>query len=278
MSNIRRTAADEPFFLIRALAVQMMAAQVTGRHVHDWGQLIYCSAGVMTVWTEEGSWVAPPHWAVWVPAGVAHDIRFVGDCALRTLYLRPDVAAELPVNCAVMTVSPLLRELVLRAVDLRMLDERDRADQAVALLISHELARRSAAPFDLPAPASQLARQAAELLAGHDPHRTITAVARRIGLSPRALERRFVAETGMAIASWGRQARLLQALRQLAAGEAVKSVAQAAGYRTPSAFVAAFRTAFGQTPGQYFASPGATRHLGEHPSRGPKAMSGATHR
>jgi len=33
----------------------------------------------------------------------------------------------------------------------------------------------------------------------------------------------------------------------------VKAVAEEAGYQTPSAFVAAFRAAFGTTPGRYFA-------------------------
>jgi AraC-like DNA-binding protein len=40
-------------------------------------------------------------------------------------------------------------------------------------------------------------------------------------------------------------------IRALAAGEPVKRVALAAGYR--SAFVAAFHAAFGQTSGRYFA-------------------------
>ena len=65
---------------MRSLAGQFEAGQGTGRHIHPWRQLIYCTAGVMTVWTEAGAWVAPPHWAVWVPAGVAHQIRFAGAC------------------------------------------------------------------------------------------------------------------------------------------------------------------------------------------------------
>src|SRR5579862_7877959 len=103
MSTIRHTAADEPYFLVRSLAAPMTQGGATGRHAHPWGQLIYCSAGVMTVWTSEGTWVAPPRWAVWAPAGVAHDIRFAGEASLRTLYLRADVAAGLPSDCAVMT-------------------------------------------------------------------------------------------------------------------------------------------------------------------------------
>lgn len=251
MSIFRHTAADEPFFLVRTLAAQMTQGRSTGRHAHPWGQLIYCSAGVMTVWTPEGSWVAPPRWAIWVPAGVAHDIRFAGEASLRTLYLRADVAARLPAECAVMTVSPLLRELIARAMDAGMLDERDAAHRAMALLITTELERRDAGPLDLPSPQSAATRRAADLLAAGAETRA-GALAAEVGLGARTLERRFLTETGLSLAAWGRQARLLQALRLLAAGAPVKSVAGDAGYRTPSAFVAAFAATFGTTPGQYF--------------------------
>ncbi len=57
---------------------------------------------------------------------------------------------------------------------------------------------------------------------------------------------------------WRRQARLLDALRQLASGQTVKVVAQDAGYSSPSAFVSAFRSVFGVTPARYFDNPQAT--------------------
>jgi AraC-like DNA-binding protein len=261
MSKIRRTAADEPHMMVRSLAARGVAGQGTGRHVHPWGQLIYCTAGVMTVWTEAGSWVAPPHWAIWAPAGVAHEIRFDGDCALRTLYLRADNTADLPTNCAVITVSPMLRELIARTIEIGMLDERDPAHQAMATLIHLEFTRRDTAAFDLPAPTSEAMRRAADLLVAEAGEaRGVAALAGAVGLSARTLERRFLAETGMTFAAWGRQARLLQAMRRLAAGEPVKAVARAAGFGAPSAFVAAFRAAFGETPGRYFAAPAARQH------------------
>ncbi|HVJ81710.1 MAG TPA: AraC family ligand binding domain-containing protein, partial [Planctomycetia bacterium] len=58
-------------------------------HTHDWHQLIYASEGVMWVRTEEGDWVAPPHRAVWAPAGVRHGIEMSGAVFLETLYLAP---------------------------------------------------------------------------------------------------------------------------------------------------------------------------------------------
>lgn len=253
MSQIRHTAADEPHFLIRTLAEHYPSGRSTPRHSHPWGQLIFCTAGVMTVWTQAGSWVAPPHWAVWAPAGVAHAIRFSGDGALRTLYLRADLTVDLPAGCLAMTVSPLLRELILRAMDVGMLDNRQPLHRALATLILAELKAHDAPPFDLPMPTSAPARRAAELLEAGAARGT-AALAREAGVSVRTLERRFLAETGLTTASWGRQARLLQGLRGLAAGEPVKRAAQAAGYRSASAFVAAFSAAFGRTPGRYFAA------------------------
>ena len=291
--RIRRwTAADEPHLIVRSLAGQFGAGQGTDRHAHPWRQLIYCTAGVMTVWTEQGAWVAPPHWAIWVPAGVAHQTRFSGACSLRTLYLRPEPDDGLPADCAVITVSPLLRELVLRSDvfvtnflpqarrnagididDIRAINpdsiyvrgSREPVDCALALLILGEIAQRDAAAFDLPTPVSAAARLAADLMApdlaseGQAPLANTAALAAAVGLTPRTLERRFLAETGMTLAAWGRQARLLQALRRLAAGASVKTVAKTAGYATDSAFVAAFKAVFGATPGRYFA--GGLSHL-----------------
>jgi AraC-like DNA-binding protein len=85
-------------------------------------------------------------------------------------------------------------------------------------------------------------------------------LARRFGLSLRSLERGFAKETGLSLGRWSRQARFQFALRRVGSGAAVKAAAADAGYATPSAFVAAFRTAFGTTPGRYFGGgPGVDR-------------------
>src|ERR1700716_3786022 len=123
MSRKRHTPADERHFLVRTLASDFPDGRTIAPHAHPWGQLIYAASGVLRVWTEQGSWVAPPHWAVWAPAGVAHAMRFTGTSSLRTLYVRPGLAGQ-PEQSVVITVSPLLRELVLRAVEFGMLARR----------------------------------------------------------------------------------------------------------------------------------------------------------
>jgi AraC-like DNA-binding protein len=253
MTRKRRTPADEPFILVRSLAQNFGAGRTIARHAHDWHQLIYASAGVLTVWTERGSWVAPPHMAIWVPGGIAHSIRFAGESALRTLYLRPDGQAGLPGQCAAIAVSPLLRELILRTARAGMLDERDPAEAAIATLIADEFRQSGAPPFELPQPTSPPTRRAAALIAAGAPEAAgMASLARATGLGMRALERRFRAETGMSPGRWRRQHILLGALERLAGNEPIKAIAAAAGYATPSAFTAAFRAAFGITPARYF--------------------------
>src|SRR5579863_282037 len=77
-------------------------------HFHDRDQLLYASRGVMTVRTDEGTWVVPTHRAVWIPARVAHSIAMSGSVAMRALYLKPRPATGLPRICCVLNVSPLL--------------------------------------------------------------------------------------------------------------------------------------------------------------------------
>jgi AraC-like DNA-binding protein len=72
------------------------------------------------------------------------------------------------------------------------------------------------------------------------------------GASLRTIERLFQVETGMTFGRWRQQLRLVEALRLLAVGEPVTSVALDVGYESPSAFVSAFRRTFGVTPGRYF--------------------------
>ena len=78
------------------------------------------------------------------------------------------------------------------------------------------------------------------------------ALAKRFGIGVRTLERAFTSETGLSFGRWRRQARFLHALRGLGGGAPVKQAALEAGYRSASAFIAAFRAALNATPGRYF--------------------------
>jgi AraC-like DNA-binding protein len=222
-------------------------------HLSEWGQLIFASRGATTVSTADGVWVVPPHQAVWVPAGVKHDVEVPARAAMRRLYVKPPFTRRLPAKCRAVNVSPLLRELLRRAFQLETLDRTKRSERNLMELLLDELAVLRVAPIDLPMPrdarALRAARHVRETL---DAAHTLAGVARHAGASSRTLERLFRAETGLSFGAWRQRARLLRALQLLADDVTVTQTAIAVGYESTSAFVAAFRRTIGTTPGRYF--------------------------
>jgi AraC-like DNA-binding protein len=243
MSRKRRTAADEEYLDVRTSAADLGGR--IGEHAHEWHQLVHVRSGLAVVRSDAGTWLAPPTWAVWMPAGVRHAIRFAGPSALRVVYLRADGGGSLP---GAMAVSPLLRELVERATALGALDRRDPVEAALTTLLLAELTDVGPPPLVVPEPASPPARRAAALLATGMP---VAPVATAVGVGRRTLERMFLAETGLPVGRWRQYRLLLRGLEEVAGGATVQDASAAAGYTTPSAYIAAFRAAFGTTPARF---------------------------
>jgi AraC-like DNA-binding protein len=207
----------------------------------------------MTVRTPEGAWVVPVHRGVWVPAGTRHSIEMSGAVSLRTLYLVPRLGRLLPGKPRVIGISPLLRELILRMVELDCLSLRN-PDHAhlVSVLIDQLQVMQSDAVY-LPMPRDARAKRIAAMLQKEPSDtRSLVELSKLAGASKRTIERLFKFETGLGFGKWRQQLRLGHALRRLAAGDAVTTVAMDVGYESVSAFISAFRMTFGKTPGQYF--------------------------
>jgi AraC-like DNA-binding protein len=219
----------------------------------DWGQLHFTPRSALTVSTDSGVWVVPPHQAVWVPAGIAHVLETGPGAARRTLYVRASLARRLPSTCRAVHVSPLLRELLLRAIRWQTLDRAKPEQRNLMAILLDELAVLPVAPVDLPMPRDARAVRAARAVRDAPGGRhTLATAARESGASERTLERLFRGETGLGFGTWRQRARMLHALRLLADRTNVTQTAIAVGYESTSAFVAAFRRATGTTPGQYF--------------------------
>ena len=110
-------------------------------------------------------------------------------------------------------------------------------------------------PLSLPQPSSVVMREVARLLvADIVAPPSIASLAGLVDLGTRTLERHFRAETGLTPGRWQQHYRLLKGLEACAGGAMVKDASYKAGFATPSAYIAAFRSVFGTTPGQYFAA------------------------
>jgi AraC-like DNA-binding protein len=252
----------QPERLLRTFAAGYPAGAVLARHTHDWAQLVYASEGVMRVETDDGVWVVPSHRAVWIPAGTGHSVAMSGWVSMRTLYLPPELVAALPRRCCVVGVSPLLRELILHAIAQGSL-RRDRAEhRRLVDFLLDQLRALPVVPLELPMPRDERALRVA-LRLREDPGGAapLDALVRGSGASRRTLERLFQRETGISLGRWRQQARLLHAMRRLAHGESVTSIALEVGYESPSAFIATFSNAFGTTPGRFYRAHGAAEKV-----------------
>jgi AraC-like DNA-binding protein/mannose-6-phosphate isomerase-like protein (cupin superfamily) len=254
----RLTAEQEPFLVARTLSTTYSSGYVVHPHAHAAHQLLFASTGAMTVTGGRTTWMIPPGRAVLIPAGVQHRIRMWGEVAFRSLYF--PTTAPAPVfamdTCRVISVSPLLRELILRIARLAALDSRVPSESRLMSVLMDELQAAQVEPMLLPLPADARALKAAEWVL-KNPADGVTAIAlsRACGLSVRTLERVFRAETGMRFGLWRQKARLLESVRVLVERGSVTDAALESGYSSVSAYIAAFKQTFGCTPGAMITEP-----------------------
>ena len=235
--------------VIRCLAATYYDGFHIKPHRHHWGQLIYAGSGVMRVRAGGILWIVPPARAVWVPAGTEHEIHGLGDFVMRTLYFTGATNERLPSECCALDVTPLLRELVLEAVELCPIDEADEAGMRLAEVTIDRIVQAHALPLNLPLPRDPRALRLAERLQAEPSFQAeLAELARDAGASPRTIQRLFLAETGLPFSQWRQRLRLLHAATLLGEGRSVTDAGFEAGYAGTSAFIAAFRKQFGVTP------------------------------
>lgn len=221
-------------------------------HCHDWVQFTYASAGIMQVLTERHSYLLPPQCAVWIPPGVRHTVYSERALAFRSLYLGDDILNGYARECAVLQVTPLVRELIEKASRFAN-DYLEQGPQARLLqVLVDEVRELPEAPFSLPLPSDPRLRRITDALqAEPGDNRGIEEWAQQVGASRRTLVRLFQAQTQLSFQAWRQRLRLLAALPMLAQGTSVTAVANELGYDSVSAFIALFQRHYGETPGAY---------------------------
>lgn len=237
-----------------AIADEYPPGFVDPRHSHRRAQLLYASAGVMSVITTEHSFVVPPQRALWLPAGTEHEVACRGPVSLRTLYFEPGMCGALPDRCSVIEISALLRELIVAVTKFDAEYDISGREGRIMQLILEEIALTPVALLHAPMPKdARLARVCLAILANLAHEGDLDDWARIAAMGRRTLTRLFRAEMGMSLAAWRQQVRLLEALAQLSIGRSVTMVAYEVGYDSPSAFTAVFTRTFGASPSQYLA-------------------------
>ena len=229
-------------------------------HSHPRAQLIYAASSAMDVVAGERRWTLQPGHAVWLPSGVDHSISgSIAASVFRSLYVRPDVAHDLcgaqnlGGKAAVLGLSPLLRELLLRLIEIYNGQGEAGSYPHLTALALHEIAHAEprpeiAAPL-LPKPQDRRLKLICDTLIEQPAdRRTLEEWGKAAGASSRTLERLFREETGMSFNAWRQACRIVAAIPKLQHGSPVQLVAWEVGYDSPSAFAAIFRRVVGTNP------------------------------
>jgi AraC-like DNA-binding protein len=241
-------------------------------HAHAWYQMVYAISGVLTVAVEGQSLVISPDQAVWLPTGLRHRVGSLLGAEFRSLWIADEAGKSLPASPTVISVSPLLRALIVEATEIEGQEDHDGYAGRVIDLILDQLRRAPPLAGALPWPRSgALATLCETLYADPADPRGPETWGRELGMSGRTLARRIEAELGMSLRSWRRRLRLFKSIELMGGGLSVTQTAMELGYGSTSAFAYAFRSDMGCSPQAYIRGDVADRRRRAQPATGPSS-------
>jgi AraC-like DNA-binding protein len=250
--HIRANEIDAVPRPITSVGNDYLAGHLHPSHHHRRSQLLFAEWGTMLLQTSSGAWMVPPHQGVWIPAGITHSITMLSRVATRSVYLETNAAQGMAGHCQVVGISPLLRQLLIEAVDLPpAYDRHGRAGKIMSLLID-EIVAAPVLPLSLPLPNDpKLAQRCQQFLERPTAQDTLDLWSGELGMSRRTFTRLFKRETGLTFAAWQRRACMLSALPRLLGGERVTTIAYDLGYSGPAGFTVMFKHLVGVAPDAY---------------------------
>lgn len=221
-------------------------------HHHLKAELLFTHRGVLTCEVENGMWLVPPHRAIWIPAGMIHTVRSSGPVEGYNVFVQPALTSTMPLRCCTVSVTPLLRELLIRAAGFPIDHVEADADRHLTGLLLAEITVAPIERLHLPMPDDTRLRRIAERMIADPSWRgTVRYWAKDVGMSERTLARLLKRETGMSFGRWRQQLAIMIALRWIADGAPIQQTSARLGYESSGSFVTMFRKAVGMSPARY---------------------------
>jgi AraC-like DNA-binding protein/mannose-6-phosphate isomerase-like protein (cupin superfamily) len=229
-------------------------------HHHAKSQVLLVQHGALSCEVEGGLWIVPPRSAIWIPGGARHSIKASGPMEGYGAFIATSADVGLPKGCCTVSVTPLLRELLIRAANLPAFYEESGANTRLMSVLVDEIAAAKVEDLHLPMPTdARLRAMVEQMMAAPAERGTLEGWAKRVGLSERTLVRLISRETGMSFGRWRQQLGVVLAVQWLAAGVSIQQVAADLGYESAPSFVTMFRKALGASPGRYMAQRHSSR-------------------
>lgn len=106
---------------------------------HPWGQLTYCSTGVMEIMVAGQRYLSPPQYAVWIPPETLHDGYIRQDVVFHSAYIDASLCAQLPAQPCALVLSPLLKAILADFAERSVTTPATAADQRLAQVLLDQL-------------------------------------------------------------------------------------------------------------------------------------------
>ncbi|RDD70399.1 helix-turn-helix domain-containing protein [Paracoccus versutus] len=236
-------------------------------HAHARGQFLFPRSGRCRIWTEGEIWTASPRQAIWIPSGVLHYVEGIAATEVHNAYVDAGICRDMPGRAKVMTVSPLLAELIAYALGRGAEALPVGADARVHQVIADQIrSARDVAAMHLPLSGDSRLGPLLDRMVRHpEDGRSLEQWADAAHMSARTLARLFLRETGLSFGQWRQRLRIMEAMARLAEGQSVLAVSLDLGYASQSAFTAMFRKVTGTTPSDFLRDSAAPTGRGRRP-------------
>ncbi|MGO1183137.1 MAG: AraC family transcriptional regulator [Micrococcaceae bacterium] len=244
---IYEAGSVETPYVIRGMVEEVHRDTHWEPHAHPAHELAWNVWGASTMRIGSRSWTITPGHGLWIPAGVVHQAHAPAGTRYCAAMFGLRASAGLPEEPTAVEITPLLALLLARLGEPE-LSERSR-DVTESMVL--DVLVPSMTELMLTVPQSTVLEPMVERILGDpaDP-RGLREWAQELGLSTRTITRILTEQTGRGFSRWRMTVRAQHAVRLLAHGRGIEDVAEETGYRTVSAFGAAFKECTGLTPGE----------------------------
>ncbi|HCG9122713.1 TPA: helix-turn-helix transcriptional regulator [Vibrio parahaemolyticus] len=221
-------------------------------HSHPWGQVQLISGGILEMDAEDTRFLAPPHLAIWVPAGIRHTSYNRKPIEYCSLNIAPELTAHFPTKTSLIKVTPIVSAIIedfrQRDINVAQSDE----DKRLVRVLLDQLAKQEVEHHFLPTTDNKYLQPILKAVE-ESPTDEISLAewAAKVHTTERTLARHCQSELGMSFTEWRLRVRYLHSMELLRKGQTVKEVALTLGYNQASPFISMFKKYSGMTPEQY---------------------------
>ncbi|SJL84137.1 AraC family transcriptional regulator [Vibrio palustris] len=221
-------------------------------HSHPWGQVQLISGGILEVEAQDTRFLAPPHLAIWVPAGVMHKSFNRRPLEYCSINMASALTTSFPSNTSLIKVTPIIAAIIDDFRQRKISIAQSAADQRLMQVMLDQLAIQPTQHHFLP---SSDHKYLAPILRAMELNpvdsTSLKQWANHVHTTERTLARYCHDELGMSFTEWRLRLRYLHSMELLRHGHAVKEVALTLGYQQASPFITMFKKYSGMTPEQY---------------------------